>query len=77
MTNPQLEARKARLQQTAKILQKLAPCDYNKALTVVCMNLGVREQLAREYIRLAAEWLELEIKGGRIERPKASDRDKP
>jgi len=68
MKNPQLEARKARLQQTAKILSNLVPCDYRKALTVVCMNLGVREQLAREYIRLAAEWLELEIRNGRIEK---------
>jgi len=68
MRNPQLEARRARLQQTAKILKNLVPCDYRKALVTVCMQLGVREQLAREYIRLAAEWLELEIRNGRIEK---------
>ena len=47
-----LEARQLRIEQTKKIIQGITPAPYKKVLATVAINMGIREDTAREYIRM-------------------------
>jgi len=46
-----IEARKRRIDRTHAILKSLGEIEYDKAMAMVSLNIGVSEQKAREYIK--------------------------
>ena len=50
-----MEARRERIHKASDMLSTMMPCDYNRAVAVLSMALGIREEKAREYIRIIRE----------------------
>lgn len=50
-----IEKRRERIGKASAILNNMMPCKYTRALAVISMTLGVREEKAREYIRIIKE----------------------
>jgi len=64
--NPFLEQRKMRMEITKKILENMHECSLAKAVATVSINLGVKEETAKGYIKTLEKFDFLEINNGKI-----------
>ena len=51
MTNPFLEERKRRMEQSKKIIESINGSKYEKVLATLTINLGIKRKTAIEYVR--------------------------
>jgi hypothetical protein len=63
-----IEKRKERISIASKMLDELIPCELRKAITTIALALGIREEKAREYIKLIANANNLVIENGMIKK---------
>lgn len=61
--------RKDRVAQTKKILEVSMPINYEKAVALISMNVGISNKTAREYISSIVQFNGWEIKDEIIQKP--------